>query len=663
VTAELGNALVLAGLACAAAGMVTGFSAGFSRSLEGWRMARRFAYGFCACMILATGAMWYALITHDFSVKYVTQVGSLATPLWIDIVSLWSSLEGSILFWGFVLSLYIIGCLTSNGDKNHETMPFATGVFCAVGTFFALLLAGPANPFLPSPSPVPLDGPGPNPLLQNHILMVIHPPALYLGYVGMTIPFGLAVGALLRGQLGATQMAPLRNWLLIPWTFLTAGIVLGGWWAYEVLGWGGYWAWDPVENASLLPWLTATAALHAMMLPGRRGSMKGWTLSLVVATFLLTLLGTFMTRSGVFNSVHSFSQSDIGPTFLVFIAINLLACVVLLAMRVDRIEGEGAVKAVVSREAAFLVNNLLFVVLTFTVLIGTTFPLITEAIKGTKLSVGQPYFNQMAVPTGVVILFLMGVGPSLPWGRPSGEQIRKLFIPPALTAIAALAIGLSLGLREPWPLATLACAGFSAYVTLRELIHPITARMADYREPFPQALPRAFFRNRRRFGGYIVHGGIIVMILAIAMSSAYRVDKQVTLKPGESAEFQGYTLTYQGPRFEEQPNRSLTIGDVQVTKGGSSFLLSPALTTYPRMGSPIGTPAVRTGATHDLYLSLMNLSREEAGIHAYYTPGVGWLWAGAGIVLLGSLIAGWPGRRRTEEVVMVSSGAAQAELG
>lgn len=663
MTAELGNALVLAGLACAAAGMITGFSAGFSRSLEGWRMARRFAYGFCACMLLATGVMWYALISHDFSVKYVAQVGSLATPLWIDIVSLWSSLEGSILFWGFVLSLYIIGCLVSNGDKNHETMPFATGVFCLVGTFFGLLLAGPANPFLPSPSPVPLDGPGPNPLLQNHILMVIHPPALYLGYVGMTIPFGLAVGALLRGQLGATQMAPLRLWLLIPWSALTAGIVLGGWWAYEVLGWGGYWAWDPVENASLLPWLTATAALHAMMLPGRRGSMKGWTLSLVVATFLLTLLGTFMTRSGVFNSVHSFSQSDIGPTFLVFIAINLLACVVLLAMRVDRIEGEGAVKAVVSREAAFLVNNLLFVVLTFTVLIGTTFPLITEAIKGTKLSVGQPYFNQMAVPTGVVILFLMGVGPSLPWGRPSGEQIRRLFLPPAISAVVALGIGLALGLREPWPLATLACAGFSSHVTVRELFHPIQSRMSDYRESFVQALPRAFFRNRRRFGGYIVHGGIIVMILAIAMSSAYRVDKQFTLKPGESAEFEGYTLTYSGPRFEQQPNRSLTIGDVQVSGTGSSFLLSPALTTYPAMGSPIGTPAVRTGATHDLYLSLMNLSKEEAGIHAYYTPGVGWLWGGAAVVFLGSIIAGWPGRRRTEEVVMVSSGATQAELG
>lgn len=651
---QLGNALILAGLAAAAGGTVVGFAAGFNRSLQGWRYARQLAYAFSACFILATVTMWYALLSHDFSVKYVANVGSLSTPTWVTFVSLWSSLEGSILFWGFILGIYVISCLVSNGERNHETMPFATGVFCTVGTFFGLLLAGPANPFLPSPATLATDGPGPNPLLQNHILMVVHPPSLYLGYVGATIPFGLAVGALIRGQLGATQMTPLRNWILIPWTFQTVGIVLGGWWAYEVLGWGGYWAWDPVENASLLPWLTATAALHAIMLPGRRGSLKGWTLTLVVATFLLTLLGTFMTRSGVFNSVHSFSQSEIGPTFLVFIGLVLIGSIVLLALRVDRIEGEGAVRRAVSREGAFLVNNLLFVGLTFNVLIGTTFPLITEAIKGTKLSVGEPYFDRVAVPIGVAILFLMGVGPSLPWGAGGGTQVQRQLLAPLFGATAGVVIGLALGMRDPWPLATLACAGFAGQVTLRELWLPIQTRLVDHKEPFGTALSRAWSRNRRRFGGYTVHAGIILMIVAIAMSSAYRVDAQAVLKVGGSTEFEGYTLTYTGPKVVKESNRTRRVALIQVEGHGKSFVMEPALNSYPGMMTPIGTPAVKTGLSHDLYLSLMNLSEDSAGIHCYHTPLMGWLWGGAGIVLLGSLVAGWPARK------LQASGAPEA---
>lgn len=655
--AVLGYGLVLVGTACAGAGALVAFAAGRNGSAEAWHWARRLAIGFCLAMLAATVVMEVALLTHDFSVRYVASVGSRDTPLHITIVSLWSSLEGSILFWGAVLAIYILVALGVGARRATDAMPYAVGTWMVVATFFSFLLAGPANPFWPIPDPVPADGPGPNALLQNHILMIVHPPALYLGYVGMTIPFGLAVAALLRGSLGPGPLSLLRVSTLIPWGFLTIGIVLGGWWAYEVLGWGGYWAWDPVENASLLPWLTATAALHAMMLPARRGAMKGWTTTLVLATFLLTLLGTFMTRSGVFNSVHAFSQSDIGPTFLVFIAVNLVASVILLALRVDRIEGEGKLGAAVSRESAFLVNNLLFVALTFTVLVGTVFPLLAEAIKGVKVSVGEPYFDRMAIPMGVAILFLMGVGPALPWGASSPERLRSAVLAPSVAAVVAMGIGLGVGMREPWPLATLACAGFASWVTVKALVDPFGGGPVG----------DVWRRNRRRFGGYVVHAGIIVMIVAIAVSSAYRVDREVRIPKGGSIQFEGYELHFVGLENVTEAHRRREVAEVEVLRDGRAVgRLHPSLNHYPTMMQPIGSPDVRTVLTHDLYLSLMSVEKrdgvEVAGIHAYRTPGMLWLWLGSGIATLGCGLAAWPSRR-THSAVAPSAARVPGTVG
>src|SRR6266571_4083919 len=365
MTATLGRFLILAALLVSSCGALLGFAAGKKRSIEGLRWTQRFAYLFAGIMALCTAVMEYALLTHDFSVSYVAQVGSREVPTWVTIVSLWSSLEGSILFWGFILGIYILAATWLTRNDHAEYMPYAIATWLACGTFFTFLIAGPANPFGSVPNP-PMDGPGPNPLLQNHVLMVVHPPMLYLGYVGMTIPFGFAIAALLRGRLGQSFLRPLRASLLLPWVFLTIAIMLGGWWAYEVLGWGGYWAWDPVENASLLPWLTATAALHSIVVLERRGVLKGWTVTLIQSSFLLTILGTFMTRSGVFNSVHSFTQSAIGPTILVFLAAATVWSVALLAFRIDRLPPEGRIEDPKSREGMFLVNNLLFVLLTFT---------------------------------------------------------------------------------------------------------------------------------------------------------------------------------------------------------------------------------------------------------------------------------------------------------
>src|SRR5437762_1686099 len=511
MTANVGSFFVLASLFVSTVGAILAYAAGAKKSIEGLEWARRFAYAYAACMALATIVMEVALVRHDFSVSYVAQVGSRSVPTWLTIVSLWSSLEGSILFWGLVLGIYIAGATYLTRNEHLEYMAYAIGTWLVCGTFFGFLLASPANPFHHIAHPLS-DGPGPNALLQNHALMIIHPPFLYLGYVGMTIPFGFATAALLRGRLGSAFLKPLRNSLLLPWIFLTIAIMLGGWWAYEVLGWGGYWAWDPVENASLLPWLTATAALHSAVVMERRGILKGWTVTLVQASFLLTILGTFMTRSGVFNSVHSFTQSAIGPTILVFLAATLLYSVALLALRINSLESDGKIDGAVSREGMFLVNNLLFVLLTFTVLIGTIFPLIVEAFKGKQMSVGRPYFDSMVAPVGTVLLFLIGVGPALPWGRSTPrEALRSLLIPFTSGVVVAI-IGYVAGARNPWTLLTLLFGGYAAWVTLVQM---------------SKGGPKAVRRGRRRFAGYVVHAGAVIVLIAIAVSSTMRTSKEV----------------------------------------------------------------------------------------------------------------------------------------
>jgi len=518
----------------------------------------------------------------------------------------------------------------------------------AVGVFFSFLIAGPANPF-GRVSPVPPDGPGPNPLLQNHVLMVIHPPMLYLGYVGMVVPFGIAVAALLRGQLGDGWMAVLRRWTLIPWTFLSVGIVLGSWWAYAVLGWGGYWAWDPVENASFLPWLTSTAFLHSAMVQERRHTLKLWTVSLSLASFLLTILGTFMTRSGVFNSVHSFTQSAIGPTFLVFLGVVLAVSILLIAIRGPLLVPEGPLGSPVSRETAILVNNLLFAALTFTVLLGTVFPLIREAFSGVRISVGAPYFNRMALPLGVAILFLMGVGPSLPWGRASPETLRRQFFIPAGVGVAVVVVCVAAGLRGTLALLTFGLAGFVAVVTLREMALPARVRMREQGEPFLQAVWRSASRARRRFGGYIVHLGVVLVFVAVAASQSYVTHTTATLTPGKSFQLGRYTVQLSGLRNGVDPHRRWTAAELEVTDGsGGHHVLAPRMNFYERSTDPVGSPAIRTAAFDDLYLTLLafDAQAQTASLNAWIFPMVAWIWWSLPLFVLGALFAAWPERRR-----------------
>ena len=634
-----GQAIVLLALAVCAAGAPIGFVAGAYRSPRGLRLARRLAFVFAALMLIATLLMEAALVRHDFSVGYVAKVGSLATPLHITIVSLWSSLDGSILLWGLVLAAFTAAVAYRRPTGEEDHLAYTLGTMFAVGVFFTFLIAGPADPFRPTPHPVPADGPGPNPLLQNHPLMIIHPPMLYLGYVGMTVPFAMAVAALLKGHLGATWLRLLRRWLLVPTGFLTLGIMLGGWWSYEVLGWGGYWAWDPVENASFLPWLTAVAALHSAMVTARRGTLKAWTVILVLVSFLLTILGTFLTRSGVVNSVHSFTQSPIGPMFLVFLATCLAAVVLLLAWRIDSLASEPAGEALLSREGTILFNNLLLVVLTFTVLIGTLFPIVAEAVRGVKVSVGEPYFNRMAVPVFLGLLLLLGVGPALPWGRSDRASLQRALLWPLPAALAGFGLTALLGGRHWGVLLTGGLAGYALGVTCDQGLRPARRRRGKG-EPWPRALGTSLRRAPRRFGAYAVHLGVVITFVAIAVSSTYQHEWEATLEPGEAMTAGAYRLTFDQVVTEELPHRSALQARLAVERSGRGVgTLEPALAYYPTRREPIGTPAVRTTLSHDLYLTLMNVGGDGSiGLRAIVTPAVSWIWIGVFLMAAGTAL-------------------------
>jgi cytochrome c-type biogenesis protein CcmF len=657
VNGTIGYGLVLGGLACATFGALVGLVSGMRRSEAGFPWVMRAVWGFAACLVGSNLMMVWALLRDDFSVKYVAQVGSRATPTVYKIVSLWSALEGSILFWGLIMGGFILAFALVHRNEHKRYMSLALGTMLAVGVFFTFLIAGPANPW-GAVFPVPMDGPGPNPLLQNHVLMIVHPPMLYLGYVGMTVPFGIAVAGLLRGEIGDAWMAPLRRWTLVAWLFLSIGIILGSWWAYAVLGWGGYWAWDPVENASFLPWLTATAYMHSTMVQERKQMLKLWTLSLALASFVLTILGTFMTRSGIFNSVHSFTQSDIGPTFLVFIGVLLFVCIGLLATRGHLLVAEGQMNNLVSREGSILVNNLVFVAITFTVLLGTLFPLVSEAVRGVRVSVGEPYFNKMAVPGGIAVLFLMGVGPMLPWGTPDKQALKRQFYIPAGVGLAVVAACLAGGLRGFYPLLTFGLAGFVTVITLRELVAPVRVRMTERKESFLTALFTSAGKARRRFGGYVVHLGIVAIIVAVAASSAYVTHTSGTLRIGESMKVGDYSLKYLGLTSGEEPHRTFVAARLEVTApNGSVSEYAPRMNYYERSTDPIGTPAVRETPTEDLYISLMAFSQQagSASFNLWVFPLVGWIWWSIPLLVLGSLIALWPSRK--SKVVAMAPGA------
>ena len=633
VAGPLGRAALIVGLVGATFGLFAAVSGTRQNDAKVMRLVPRFAWLTLFASVSAFAFMEYALITRDFSLAYVQKVGSRSTPALYNFTAIWSALEGSILLWVLVLTGLTVGVAFKYRNKmNDHMVGWAMATMFFVSVFFFVLTLGPANPFVDG-APGVFDGPGPNPLLQNHVLVVFHPPILYLGYVGMTVPFAFAIGALVTGRLGEGWLVETRRWALISWGLLTLGIILGSWWSYEVLGWSGVWAWDPVENASFVPWLTATAYIHSVLVQERRGMLRVWNLSLLVATFSLTILGTFLTRSGVLNSVHAFSESDIGAYLLGFFALIVVVSVGLIGWRGDRLHSPGTIDSPVSREGAFLANNVIFSVFAFVVLLGTVFPLVVEALQNRQLVVGEPFFDKLSVPIGLTLLFLMCVAPVLPWRKASGELLSQRLFWPAWAGIAALVFSLWVGATGFEPLLTFTLGGFAGGAALRQLV------LATRRQGLRGLVGRAN-------GGMVVHIGVILVAVALGASNSYTHSQELTLKKGEVATFGGHTFELVG-FTETQDTRKTSISAQVSIDGGQAY--APAVSKYLSMGMNIGTPSVKSGFAKDIYLTLeppVKPSGDSAKIKVFIKPMILWLWIGGGLMGLGTLLSVFPGARR-----------------
>ncbi|MBM3673626.1 MAG: heme lyase CcmF/NrfE family subunit [Actinobacteria bacterium] len=611
---------------------------------------RRCVYLVSAAAVVAVVAMEWALLSHDFTIRYVAENNARSTPWLFTVTGLWAALEGSILLWALILGGYLAFMAYRYRDRVSDPMVgWALLVALSVALFFFCFMAFAANPFELVNGDTPVDGRGPNPLLQNHPLMALHPPMLYLGYVGMTVPFSFAIAALVTGRFSEGWLADTRRTTLVAWGFLTAGIVLGAWWSYEVLGWGGYWAWDPVENASLLPWLTATAFIHSVMVQERRGMLRVWNLSLVIATFCLTILGTFLTRSGVVNSVHAFTESDIGPWLLGYLALVAAVGLGLIAWRADQLHSSGRIDAVVSGEAAFLANNLLFTGLAFVVLLGTVFPLVAEALSGSRLSVGEPYFDRMTTPLGLALLFLMAVAPALPWQGTTGEVLRRRLLVPAYLGVFAMVATLLLLTRDLVTALAFGLGAFAVAGIVREVGHAVATRRRADAVGRAQALGRTVLGNPRRYGGLVVHVGVVMIALALAAAGSFGTKREVRLRRGESATVGGYTLTFTGTRTSRSAQKTTVAADLAVRRGGRSLgTYAPAVSTFPNSTQGIGTPSVRTGLVEDLYLTLVSSpnARGRVTVNVSVQPMTLWIWLGGSVMALGTLVALTPSVRR-----------------
>ena len=667
----LGHIGVLLGFAGAVVGIVVlgvGLARGRTSTLRGGQV---YAPVILLGGLVAVVAMEHALITHDFSLSYVAQNNSRETPWLYSITGLWSALAGSILLWGVVLGGYATAMVWRFRKRaGDELVGWATLVVYVVSAFFFGLMLGPADPFTHVVGAIPADGTGPNSLLQDNPLVLIHPPMLYLGLVGFTLPFAFAIASLITGRLDEDWQGETRRWTLFAWAFLSMGILLGAWWSYQVLGWGGFWGWDPVENAALLPWLVGTAYLHSVMVQQRRGLLRIWNLSLVVAAFSLTILGTFLTRSGVLESVHSFSESTIGPLLLGFFGLVLFTGVGLIAWRGDRLRSAGGIDSPISREGAFLANNLLFVGFAFVVLLGTVFPLLYEALNnGTQVGIGAPYFNRFFVPVGLALLFLMAVAPALPWRKSSVEVMRGRLAVPAAIGVLVVVVCVLAGVHGIEPLLAFGLGAFAAASAGRSLVLSVRGSVRAARVG-GASTGRAALSGWRGFvgranGGMVVHIGVVVVAIGLAAATSYLQRGTLHLAKGQSTTFAGHTVEFVGTRVVTSPSRSSFQAVLRVDGRGMFY---PAVTQFGAGTSTVGTPAIDSGWRDDVYLTINNIPQSSSGsgtttvwtFGVVEQPLVMWLWIGAGLIGFGSILSAIPGRRRrpTDPVSAPVSGVA-----
>jgi cytochrome c-type biogenesis protein CcmF len=667
---NLGSLAILIALCISAFAVVASIVGGIKRNSFLIHSAERAVYSVCLLVTAASGALVIALLTSDFRLGYVAAHSNQTLPVLYKFAAWWGGQEGSLLLWSWLLACYASVVVYTNRRKHRRMMPYVTATLMITETFFLIM-----NNFAASPFEVLAvgrgvtsvgDGQGLNPLLQ-YPAMAIHPPVLYLGYVGFAVPFAFAIGSLITRQPGDDWIYTTRRWSIVTWLFQSTGIILGAGWAYAVLGWGGYWGWDPVENASFLPWLTATAFLHSVMMQEKKGMMKVWNMVLISGTFFLCIFGTFLTRSGIVSSVHAFAQSSIGRYFVVFLAVGIAATIYLILDRLDYLKPEARLESVISRESSFMFNNLILVASCFAILWGTLFPVISEAFTGEKISVGPPFFNKINVPIGLFLLFLTGVGPLFAWRRTSLESLRRNFEWP-LIGSALLGAGLfAAGIRNFYALVSFSLCLFVLWLIAVEFYKGSRSIANRTGRNLLASAVELTHRNTRRYGGYIVHVGIVLMFIGFT-GQAFNQDTTQEVRLGDHIRLGHYDLRVAAVNHGEHPNYTWDRATVEVSKDGSPLgSLTPERRFYPASNQGTSEVAIRRRLNEDVYLNFAGMSDDgqRAVIQAYINPLVSWVWIGYWVLLVGTLICLVPSKVKLQyartQVIGVSEKYASLE--
>ncbi len=686
MTLTLGLSALFLAFLCAIYATVAALIAGPRQATAWIESARNAAMLTWPLITLSAISIIVMLVQGQYEVEYVTHVSSRAMPWYLKVTALWGGQAGSLLFWSWLMSAFTSAAMFRRWDRDRSMMPYViAATMITLGFFLSLSLfvenpfqrlwqneitgeIGPAL-FQPANSTLftPQDGSGLNPLLR-HPGMIIHPPMLYLGFVSFIIPYAFAIAALVTGRTDDEWIRTTRRWTLVAWLFLSLGLILGGRWAYDVLGWGGYWGWDPVENAALLPWLTGTAFLHSVIIQEKRGMLKVWNMILIISTYSLVIMGTFLTRSGVLSSVHAFAQSAIGPLFFGFIGITLVTSMGLLFRRWDALKGETQLDSLLSREAAFLLNNLLFLGVAFATLWGTLFPIISELVTGQKITVGPPFYNQVNGPLLAAIVLLMGIAPLVAWRKASARSLgRLMWIPAALTGVALIAFYL-LGARSPLALAAYGIAAFVGLTTLSEFARGTRARMRLGENPLA-ALANLTARNRRRYGGYTIHLGVVVMAFGVIGSNFFQMETQATLNRGETLTLGGFTMRFDSvTQFPTDDRREVTRATISVydADGAQVGVLHPRRDFFLDSGQPMTIPGVRSTLGEDFYVLLVDwqpISSNSATFKIYVNPLINLVWLGGIIFILGTLVAAWPDADEEKRYVAAPASLATRSAG
>jgi cytochrome c-type biogenesis protein CcmF len=662
---SLGSFLLLASFVVCAYSIAASVAGARQRSLRLIESGTGAFYLVSALMTVASGVMVHAFVTNNYAIKYVQHYSDSAQPLAYKIASYWGGLDGSIMFWVFLLGIFGAVAVYTNRERHRELIPYVVAIIAAVQMFFIFLMVVHNNPFSTFLSQAPTEGKGLNPLLQN-FYMAIHPPSLYTGFVAMTIPFAFGMSALITGYLDDSWLRAVRRWTMLGWLFLSFGLTLGMLWAYEELGWGGFWAWDPVENAGLLPWFTATAFLHSVMVQERRGMLRVWNVTLVIITFFLTIFGTFMTRSGVVQSVHAFGEDrELAWMFTVFMIAIVTFSFGWVLYRLPMLRSRHSLDSWMSREAAFLANNWILLFSAFFVLFATMFPTLSEALRGRRLTVGPPFFNKWMLPIGLILLLLTGIGPLLAWRKSTVRNLVEQFLWPSLAGVVTAVALVAVGVRVWTSGACFALCAFVVTTVLQELIRGAQVRKGATGTDIITAMIGLVGRSRRRYGGYIVHVGIVLMFLGFAGQGFHR-EEQVPLQVGQQTTVGPFTIRHDALRVTSDAQKQMVTADVTVFEGNKQIdQMRPARWFFAKHeDEPTTEVAIRRAVSEDLYLVLgsYNITTQEATYKIVINPLVNWIWLGFAVMALGTGLALLPESAFAFATAKIPAGAATTSL-